>query len=378
MDAIKHAAALKERLVNFALSPQFTRELDEAFERSRPDDLADSEVTASMIVDHFALQHRLASGDTVIDRFLRAHPGLSPQERAMLLGWRDVVEGIFEVQGQEQDALVLFNLVDELTYRARSNMGKSAFRPIKRGMFLIGRLVPLGEDWLVSAHISLFPADARDQLLTQAADIGLRNPKLVFRNPDKLATARRMLAAQREVFLDLYGTEYIVVSGDDVAPRHDAFMRACMDRDQPGNTFPLPGFTYPEEVLDAETVAIHFDPETGISFYLEFGLLQELFADPLLINRRRYRETLTSYLRGDDISPAAIRLLTDPAPDNAGVVFGKLLKKKGFSWPEHGESLLRRYKSRYFDEPQLPTTVPVSETMARHLRSALPDESSER
>ncbi|WP_433432731.1 hypothetical protein [Nonomuraea sp. CA-141351] len=34
MDAIKHAAALKERLVNVALSPQFTRELDEAFERS--------------------------------------------------------------------------------------------------------------------------------------------------------------------------------------------------------------------------------------------------------------------------------------------------------------------------------------------------------
>ncbi|MEU1390671.1 MULTISPECIES: hypothetical protein [unclassified Nonomuraea] len=378
MDAIKHAAALKERLVNFALSPQFTRELDAAFERSRPDDLADSEVTASMIVDHFALQHRLASGDTVIDRFLRAHPGLSPQERAMLLGWRDVVEGIFEVQGKEQDAVVLFNLVDELTYRARSNMGKSAFRPIKRGMFLICRLVPLGEGWLVSAHISLFPAEARDQLLTQAADIGLRNPKLVFRNPDKLATARRMLAAQREVFLDLYDAEYIVVTGEDVVPRHDAFMRACMDRTQPGNTFPLPGFTYPEEVLDAETVAIHFDPETGISFYLEFGLLQELFADPRLINRRRYRETLTSYLRGDDISPAAIRLLADPAPDNAGVVFGKLLKKKGFSWPEHGESLLRRYKSRYFDEPQLPTTVPVSETMARHLRSALADESSER
>ncbi|MEV4018821.1 hypothetical protein AB0J35_50845 [Nonomuraea angiospora] len=53
-----------------------------------------------MIVDHFALQHRLASGDTVIDRFLRTHPGLGTQERAMLLGWRDVVEGIFEVQGK--------------------------------------------------------------------------------------------------------------------------------------------------------------------------------------------------------------------------------------------------------------------------------------
>jgi hypothetical protein len=233
-------------------------------------------------------------------------------------------------------------------------MGKSAFRPIRKGMFLICRLVPLGEDWLVSANISLFPADSRDQLLTQAAEVGLHNPKLVFRNPDKLATARRILAEQREVFLELYGAEYIVVPAEDVTARHDAFMRACMDRAQPGATSHVPSLTLPGEMLDAETVAIHFDPETGISFYLDFGLLQELFANPSLINRRRYRETLTSYLRGDDISPTAIRLLADRNPDNAGVVFGKLLTKKGFSWPEHGETLLRRYKSRYFEEPLCP------------------------
>ncbi|GAA2215670.1 hypothetical protein GCM10009850_111380 [Nonomuraea monospora] len=162
-----------------------------------------------------------------------------------------------------------------------------------------------------------------------------------------------------------------------MAPGYDAFMRACMDQAQPGNTSPLPGFTLPDDLLDAETVAIHFDPETGISFYLESGLLQELFANPKLINRRRYRETPTSYLRSDDISPVAIKLLTDPDPDNAGVVFGKLLKKTNFSWPEHGESLLRRYKARYFDEPQLPTTVPVSDTMAEHSRNAPREESPE-
>ncbi|GAA2206822.1 hypothetical protein GCM10009850_022800 [Nonomuraea monospora] len=368
MDVMEQAAALKGQLIDFALSPRLARELNEAFEQSDPEGLADGEAAASMIIDHFVLQRRLASGDTVIDRFLRAHPRLSPQEREMILGWRDVVEGIFEVRGKDQDAVILFNLIDELTYRVRSNMGESAFRPVKEGMFLICRLVPLGEDWLVSANISLFPADARDRLLTQAAELGLRNPKLVFRNPDKLATARRLLTEQREVFIDLYGAEYIVVPGADVASRYDAFMRACTDRAQPGNTSPLPAYTLPGDMLDAETVAIHFDPETGISFYLEFGLLQELFADPSLINRRRYRETLTSYLRGDDISPAAIKLLTDPDPDNAGVVFGKLLKKKHFSWPEHGESLLRRYKARYFDEPQLPTTVPVSDMMARRLR----------
>jgi hypothetical protein len=50
---------------------------------------------------------------------------LPEDERELLLGWRDIVEGIFEVQGRDGDALVTENLVDELTYRVQSNMGPS-------------------------------------------------------------------------------------------------------------------------------------------------------------------------------------------------------------------------------------------------------------
>jgi hypothetical protein len=369
MDVMEQAAALKGRLVDFALSPQFTRELDRAFALSDPYGLIEDEATASMVIDHFALQYRLTAGDTVIDRFLRAHADLSPQEQALLLGWKDVVEGIFEVRGKDQEAMVLLNLVDELTYRARSNLGMSALSTIEEGMFLICRLVPLDEDWMISANISAFSVDARDEMLSQAAEVGLHNPALVFRNQEKLATARRLLAEQREVFIELYGAEYVVVPTDQMRSRLDAFWQALMNRAQPGAHAAPPHHAEPDEMVDAETVAIHFDPETGISLYFDFGLLQELFANPSLISRRRYRETLTSYLRGDDISPAAIRLLVEPDPHNASIVLRKLLKKKDFSWPEHGESLLRRHKARYFETPQLPTTVPVSETMARHLRT---------
>ncbi|WP_052423901.1 hypothetical protein [Nonomuraea candida] len=369
MDVMEQAGALKERLVAFALSPRFARELDRAFASIDPGGLVEDETTASMIVDHFALQYRLADGDTVIDRFLRANRDLSEQQRALLLGWKDVVEGVFEVSGKDQEAMVLFNLVDELTYRARSNLGMAALSAIDEGMFLICRLVPLGDDWMISANISVFPADARDQMLSQAAETGLRHPALVFRNQEKLALARRLLAEQREVFLDLYGAEHIVVPADELRSRLDAFWRALAERAEPGAATALPPYAEPDAMEYAETVAIHFDPETGVSLYFDFGLLEELFANPLLINRRRYRDLLTSYLRADDISPAAIRLLTEPDPHNAGIVFRKLLKKKDFSWPEDGEPLLRRYKPGYFETPRLPTTVPVGTTMAEHLRA---------
>jgi hypothetical protein len=44
-------------------------------------------------------------------------------------------------------------------------------------------------------------------------------------------------------------------------------------------------------MLAEQREAIHFDPETGVSLYLDSWLLQQLFANPSLINRRRYRET---------------------------------------------------------------------------------------
>ena len=36
----------------------------------------------------------------MVDRFVASRPDLDAADREMLLGWRDPVEGIFEVRGQ--------------------------------------------------------------------------------------------------------------------------------------------------------------------------------------------------------------------------------------------------------------------------------------
>jgi hypothetical protein len=38
-----------------------------------------------MVLDHFALQHQLRSGNTVVEAFVAAHPELTGAERDMLL-----------------------------------------------------------------------------------------------------------------------------------------------------------------------------------------------------------------------------------------------------------------------------------------------------
>jgi len=136
----------------------------------------------------------------------------------------------------------------------------------------------------------------------------------------------------------------------------------------------LPPMDLPDDILDADSVAIHSLAEEGLSFCPDYGLLEELFSNPALISRRRYRETLSGFLRDPDTSPEPLQRLAARDPAKASTVFTKLLKRKhGFSWKTDGEQLLRRHKPSYFDGTLLPRTVPLSEPLSNALRHAHKD-----
>ena len=67
----------------------------------------------------------------------------------MLLGWRDVVEGVFEIRERDGEAIIAVNLIDELTYRVYSNAGPVALAPMEPGCFMIARIVPIGVGWML-------------------------------------------------------------------------------------------------------------------------------------------------------------------------------------------------------------------------------------
>jgi hypothetical protein len=368
---LDRAGDLKGMLMEFGMSPRFKREFSALVERQFPDGMVTDEAEFTMVVDRFLLQHPLPAGNTVVEEFVAAHPELPEAERDMLLRWRDVVEGIFEIKDKERDAVTLLNILDELSYRARSNMGGGAFRRLKKGMFLIGRIVPLGEGWLVSGHMARIPAAMRDRLLAIAAEQAMREPEAVFRNPAKLAEARSMLAEQQKMFTDLFGSDLIVVSGSEVPGEVEKFHRRLAENAASGEPSQTPALDLPDDLLAADSVAIHFVEGEGLSFYPDYHLLEELFASPALITRRRHRETLSGFLRDPGTSPEPLRRLADRDPAKASKVFAGLLKRKrGFSWNADGEELLRQSKPRYFDGTVLPRTVPLSDPLSAAYKRA--------
>jgi hypothetical protein len=383
-DLLERAAELKGELVAFGQGPRFARRLDAVlFEAADEDGFLD-EGTAILAIDYFLLQRRLSDGRTVLERFVaQRRPKLSDDEREMLLGWQEVVDGCFEVRRFDGDAILLHNLVDDLVYRVHSNMGRKGFAGVRAGMFLVGRIVPLHpatDVWMVSGTHTRFPKSARRQVAVAAAQQLTAHPELLRRNPDMLRKAWEIQADYRTDFIHQVGTDLVVLPPAEAQETlrehyHRQQQRALAGLDaktakQKRKTGPTAEqlAQLPEEMLTAHSIGLIYDEVEGLNHYRDFGHLDELFADPGLVRDRTRLALLREYLDDDSVSPLAIRRLAQRHPDNADHVFRTLLRKPGFSWVRDGENLLRRRKKAFFDHEPLPSISTVGERLAELLR----------
>jgi hypothetical protein len=382
---INRSADLKRDLVAFAKGPRFSKHLTARLRSAADHDGSIDEATAVFVIDHFALQHRFPDGRTIVERFIQQRrPLLSADERAMLLGWRDVVEGCFEVHRFENGAVMLHNLVDDLIYRvhSNSNMGHSVFAQLHRGMFVVGRIVPVHpatDAWLVSGHLATFPAEAGPHIAQDVLQLVIANPGLLRRNPDKLRRAWELQTEDRADFVAVCGSDLVVLPPGEAQEKLCEYYRRCLARAEAASNgeaakrVKAAGLAteklavLPEELLDADSVALVYDSVEGLNHYRDFGRLDDLFADPSLARDRTYLEQLREYLHDDSVSPTAIRRLVDRHPDGANTVFRTFLGMPGFSWERDGERMLRHHKKSYFHAEPTPSISVIGDRLVELL-----------
>ena len=285
----------------------------------------------------------------------------------MLRGWRDPVEGIFEIHHKNRGSLVLLNLLDDLEYRVYSNMGPAAFRRLPKGGFVHVRLVPICPvpgAWLVSGSMSAYRKSGAAQIAQAALAVATKQPELVYRNPEKIEQAWTLMREDRAAFVEFFGGDELVLPPGEAEERLNAYYRHRQEATlalQPARRRPqnLPGvdapaFELPPELADADTTGIIYDETDGLNFYNEYGMLRALFADPALAAGKQYTDVLRGYLRSETIGPLPFRRLAAAHPDTADAVFRKVLRKPNFTWAEHGEALMRRRKPWYYEREPRP------------------------
>jgi hypothetical protein len=361
---IERSAELKRDLVDFACSPRLERTLAAAVLEAGLDELEKADAIST--IDWFALQYRMRDGRTVVDRFVASRPDLDAADREMLLGWRDPVEGIFEIRSKDRDAMILLNLIDDLEYRTYSNMGPAFLRQLPKGGFVHARLVPIHPApgaWLISGMMTTYRKSDAEYIAKVALELAAKRPELVFRNPDKVEQGWKQMREDRAGFMAFFGSDELVLPPAEAGERLNAYYRqrqeAALAR-KPGRHRPpiLPGLDVPifefPPGLDADTVGVIFDDVDGLNIYPDYGTLRDLFGDPVLAADKRYAEVLRGYLGSETIAPLPLQRLAAAHPDTVDAVFRKILRKREFTWAEHGEELMRRRKAWYYEREPRP------------------------
>ena len=129
------------------------------------------------MVDHFILQQPLADGRTVAEVFAEERPDLTDDDRQVLQSWREVMAGVFEVREQAGDSSTATSLGDDRTYRIRAIAGPASLAPMRPGCFMTARIVPVGDDWMLSGAQQLYAASERPAMLRLAAELATGHPR---------------------------------------------------------------------------------------------------------------------------------------------------------------------------------------------------------
>lgn len=369
IDLIARSGPLKSELLNFSTKTRYRRVFSNLLSAQGQSPSALDEAQLTHYLDFFVLQHRLTGGETVLEQFVAAHPDLPTEERDMLLGWLDVVEGVFEVVRRDGDAVILKNLIDELTYRVHSNMGPTVFRSLDRRSFVIGRIVPAGGDWLVSGAMCPLARRLRPEVSKIARDLAMEHPEWVFRNPEILARAWDLQRAGRDRFVRFFGSDMVLIPGPELASRMRGYLefsrRDALAQIRDGKAAekaasrPLAEFDFPTSLTESGTVAVIDDEVEGLSFFAGFEEIDQAFTNRSLTDQAHYRERLLDYLDDDSVSPLPFRRLAERDAERLSEILGQALRRRNFDWHRDGEKLMRQRKAWFFERPSLPRVLPV-------------------
>lgn len=384
-EQLERIGDIKGVLIEFTRNPEFEEDFNMAKleyfkEEKEPGDM-EKEKWISFL-DWYTLEWQSEVESTFPDRFVETHGDLMSRDvREMILGWRDVVDGIFEVKGQRSDRYHMKNLINEREYMVYPTASMTDASLFEIGNFINARITPVGDFHTFSGVVAKIPCDGSDKergdIYRFAFKTQTRYPRKAFKDNDKrLKASMELLQKSYNDFIDYFGTDELMGAGWEMAQKYKDFLRYGVfekrDRETGlsmaekherkfGETYRLPPVNFPETLLEQSGVGMLFDPAQGISFLEEYDSFVDIFSNPDthiggLIRKSEVEDVIIGYLESDSITDIPFRNMAERFPDNFARVIEYVLNWERFSVNMIDELMLK-YKPQTFDK--LPNNIAI-------------------
>jgi hypothetical protein len=199
----------------------------------------DSEDGFHEFTDNFVYSYKFRDDLTVIDRFVSGTSDLSEKEKAIILGWKDPVGGIFQVKRVLPDGFIAENLINEVDYTIKSTTIPHQFeRLAKPGAFFRAKIIPVSGNEYIFSGTQEFLDISEKEVLKVVASIQMKHPELAFRdNEERIRKGFELQKKDRELFIEYFGSDEVLTEGRKLPEFAAAFMDYRLSKIEK----PLPG-----------------------------------------------------------------------------------------------------------------------------------------
>ncbi len=333
----------------------------------------ESEEEIHELTDNFIYSYRFPDGKTIIDSFVTDTSELSEDDKNIVLGWKDPIEGIFEVKKMLPDGLIAENLVNEVEYIIKPTIVISNFsRVFRKGVFFGARIIPVSDtEYTFSGAQRGLNNISKTEVYRIAAEFQKENPSAAFRdNEEKIKQGFRMQKKDKELFIECFGRDEVITEGRKLPEIWAKFMEYKLkksDKQLPDGYKP-PVMDFPEDLLKSKEVGVVFDEVESLGFFINYGLIIDILQDPDEKRIKKYKEDILSYIKDESISPIILRRLFFRFPQNAEFVVQNVLNRPQFNLERDFDSLTKEFKSSHIGRKILPAMLPMSDRFAKALR----------
>lgn len=343
---------IKGALIGYSRRFEFAEDFEAALQarfgkRQRPE--AEDEWIAFQ--DWFVLQCRLESGGTVIERFIEEHQNIiSDDVRQLVVGWQQVIDGLFEIKDRTGSCWRMKNLINEREYRVYPTVDMDGFS-VNAGDFIAARIVPARGFHIFSGAASVIESDGseerRAKVYQTAAELQMKNPKRAFQdNQEKLQKSRQATREQYKDFVKYFGSDEVFGTGKEIMQNYQDFFDyriyekqnpntgltpAQSYADDTGNVYQPPQIQLPQNVIRSPDVGMLCDPVEGITFLIDYRKFIDVFEYPgQQLGRRDAEDLVLGYLESDTISDVPFRRAAQKFADNFKQVISYYGNQEGF------------------------------------------------